>query len=164
MSISFTVYPATEPRPAYLSAVESGPSRTWYPRAMKEFPMAPGAAHPRQTTGSGSQTTPQEKTSESRARDPILQVGSYVIEMFSVSRVHVWNIVVIGTYVCKLWSRIPLLIVTDERVHLWFYDRQGAIQSYGLNIILSRTSLTFSSSLRFNDSTWRVRIWAKFEL
>ena len=35
----------------------------------------------------------------------------------------------------KFWCRIPLLTVTDERVHIWFYDRQGAIQSYGLDII-----------------------------
>ena len=88
----------SQPRSAKRVAVESGPSRTWYPRAVKEFPMASGGAHPRQTTGSGSQTTtPQEKTSESRARDPILQVGSYAVEMFSVSRVHVWNIIIIGT-------------------------------------------------------------------
>jgi len=27
------------------------------------------------------------------------------------------------------------LTATDEQVHIWYYDRQGGIQSYGLNIL-----------------------------
>ena len=30
---------------------------------------------------------------------------------------------------------MPLMTATDERVHIWYYDRQGGIQSHGLNII-----------------------------
>jgi hypothetical protein len=53
--------------------------------------------------------------------------------MLSVSRVHAWNILIIGT--CLRFGRDTLLTATDERVHIWFYDRQGGIQSYGLDII-----------------------------
>ena len=38
-------------------------------------------------------------------------------------------------YVLGFWSRTPMLTATDQRVHLWYYDRQGGIQSYGLDII-----------------------------
>ena len=66
------ILPLSCPQLIYISAVESGHSRTWYPRAVKEFPMASGVENPRQIMGSRSQTTtPQEKTSESKARDPI---------------------------------------------------------------------------------------------
>ncbi len=91
-----------QPQSAKRVSVEfTGPLRSWYPRTVKESPMAPGAAQPRQTTGSGSPTrTPQEKTSDSQTRDPILQLGSYAVEMLSVSRVHIWNILIIGTCIC----------------------------------------------------------------
>ena len=90
----------SQPRSANRVAVKSGPPRTWYPREMKELPMALGAAHPRQTTGSGSRTrTPQEKTAEFKTRDPISQVGSYAVETLLASRVYVWNILITGTCV-----------------------------------------------------------------
>jgi hypothetical protein len=37
--------------------------------------------------------------------------------------------------VLKFSSKVSLLTATDERVHIWYYDRQGGIQSYGLDII-----------------------------
>jgi hypothetical protein len=78
--------------------VEAGPSRVWYPRAAKGAAMPQAKAIPKQTTGSGSQPkTPQEKVSDSKIRDPILQTGSYAVEMISMFRVHIWNILIIGT-------------------------------------------------------------------
>jgi len=37
-------------------------------------------------------------------------------------------------YVLRFWSGTTLLTAADERVHIWYYDRQGGIQSYGLSI------------------------------
>jgi hypothetical protein len=33
------------------------------------------------------------------------------------------------------WSNTPPLTAPDEQVHIWYYDWQGGIQSYGLNIL-----------------------------
>jgi hypothetical protein len=87
----------SQPRSGKRVAVESGPSRSWYSRAAKGSPIAPAVAQPKQTTGSQPRN-PQEKTSEAKSRDPILQSGSYAVEMLSMSRVHAWNILIIGSY------------------------------------------------------------------
>lgn len=74
--------------------IDSGSYISWYSRAAEEFPMAPVALL-KQTTRSESQTSmPQEKTSEPKTPDPILQAA---IEMLSMSRVQAWNILIIGT-------------------------------------------------------------------
>ena len=36
--------------------------------------------------------------------------------------------------ICFGFGLEPMLTATDERVHLWHYDRQGGIQSYALDI------------------------------
>jgi hypothetical protein len=85
----------SEPPSAKRVAVESGPTRSWYSRATKESQTGPAVPKPKQTTESQKQTL-QEKTAEDKTRDPILQAGSYAVEMLSMSRVHVWNILIIG--------------------------------------------------------------------
>jgi len=60
--------------------------------------MALVSAPPQQPKGYRSRTgTPQEKISESKKREPFLQAGSYAIEMLSMTRVHAWNILIVGT-------------------------------------------------------------------
>ena len=86
--------PGSQPRPAKQVAVESG-SRSWYARAMKESRASPSAAQPKQASGSQPKT-PQEKTADDKKRDPILQAGSYAVEMMSFARVHAWNILIVG--------------------------------------------------------------------
>jgi len=84
-------------QPAKRVVLESGSSKTWYARSVKECPMAPVVVLPKQTTGSGLRArTLQEGTSESRTRDPALQAGPHAVEMLSMSRVHAWNILIIG--------------------------------------------------------------------
>ena len=59
--------------------------------------MASAVVLPKQTTGSGLQArTHQEETAGSKTQDPTLRVGSYAVEMSSMSRVHAWNILIIG--------------------------------------------------------------------
>jgi len=88
----------SQPRAAKRVPAEAGPSGPRYARAVKESPMGSVSAPPKQPKGYKSQTrTPQEKTSESKTQEPILQASSYAIEMLSMTRVHTWNILIIGT-------------------------------------------------------------------
>ena len=88
----FANEPDSQPRSTKRAA---GSGRAWYPRPGKESQTPPGMPQSKQTTGFQTKT-PQEKTSENKTRDPILQAGSYAVEMISMSRVHVWNVLIIG--------------------------------------------------------------------
>ena len=68
---------------------------------------------------SGTQATdrvpnPHQKTLEESDRDPILQVGSYAMEMLSMSRVQARNTLIVGMCLDLIWK--PVLTATDERI------------------------------------------------
>ena len=87
----------SQSRPTKRVAVESVPLKSRYPRAAKKVSVAQKVALPTQTTGSGSKTsTPEEKTSESKTQDQVLQASSYAMRML-MSRAHAWNLLIIGT-------------------------------------------------------------------
>ena len=120
-----------------VDAGNNSESQSRHSRAAKRSSMAPKVALPTRTAGSASQTsTSEEKTPASKTQAQVLQAGSYAVRMLSMSPVHTWNLLIIGT--CpSLDPRKPLLTVTGERVYILYYDRQGHARSYSLNILKS---------------------------
>ena len=71
-----------------------------------------------------------------------------------MSRVHVRKVLIIG--MCLRSVQVPLLMATDERVHIWYCDRQGGTQSHGLNIINNLPHFFILLTLRRLDMEgWR---------
>ncbi|OJA09990.1 hypothetical protein AZE42_03830, partial [Rhizopogon vesiculosus] len=121
--------PAAEPAPAVEPRRSTRISKGQSGKRKADEPSQPSASK-RAKTGD-----------KDRKLDVTVQTGLYAAEMFAA------NVAV---------TRIINLIVVDDMLWIWYYDRQGIIQSSGINIIqdLPRFMVLLYALQRFSLDVW----------
>jgi len=68
---------------------------------------------------------------------PVIQCGMYAAEMLSGSfgALHAINLFIVGMFMRLLFVWQDVDFVADDVVWIWYYDRQGCIQSEGINFL-----------------------------
>jgi hypothetical protein len=102
----------------------------------------------------------KDENVKSRKLPASVQSAIYAAERLSssVAIAHCLNAVIIGSYFSllsgKLYSNHERLL--DEHLWLWWYDRGGAVQSYGLDFVTDFPYLLdlFAILAHFNDKAW----------
>src|ERR1700733_7183094 len=68
---------------------------------------------------------------------PVIQRGMYAAEMLSDSlgALQAINLFIVGMFMRLLFVSQDIDFVADDVVWVWYYDRQGCIQSEGFNFL-----------------------------
>ncbi|KAG2341860.1 hypothetical protein BDR05DRAFT_1060724 [Suillus weaverae] len=173
---SYTVTGRVPTKPEYLPVDHlklqrqaPGPSQTPATQpASDTAPLSSGlaAANPSQGGSSSKrkatdtlESAPKKNRTDTDDPDVTVQTGLYAAEMFAANLAvnYLINLIVVGGIVrlSRLVALLPPLFL-DDVIWIWYYDRQGTIQSSGINFIqdLPRFMVLLYALQRFKVEDW----------
>jgi len=115
------------------------------------------------TNDSSSKRRKNESGAKEATPPPIVQNAFYAAEMLNrgVYALHSYNILIVGTPLSLAFYQVPvntLHFLSDDVAWIWFFDREGVIQTTGINFIQDLpyyVALLFAFQ-RFNERNWGI--------